>query len=68
MRSLNRHVVHERVAYVVDTAVGSNADAKGLKGHLKALRSSVGEQDPGAGDGRAFAARMGQKIGVKRGG
>ena len=68
MRSLNRHVVNERIALVVDTAVGSNADRKGLKGHLKALRAAVGQEDPNAGDGRAFAARMGQSPGVKRGG
>jgi hypothetical protein len=67
MQSLNRHVVQERISLVVDTAVGSNADTKGLKGHLKALRKSVDEDDPGAGDSRAFAARMGQPLGVKRG-
>lgn len=65
MGSLNRHTVHQRIALVVDTAVGSNADGKGLKAHFKALRKSIGEQDPGAGDMGAFMARFGQKAGKK---
>lgn len=65
MQSLNRHVVQQRIAQVVDTAVGAQGNSKGLKGHLKDLRQAVGLQDPGAKGTNAFKARFG---GVKRGG
>ena len=73
VNSLNRHVVDERVAYVVDTAVGSNASAKGLREHLAALRKAAGAHRPGSGvDGlEAFVqqanAAKGKAAGVKRG-
>jgi hypothetical protein len=60
MGSLNRHVVSQRIALVVDTAVGSNADAKGLKGHLRELRTAVGMDDPNARGAKAFTARFGK--------
>ena len=54
MHSLNRHVVQERIALVVDTSVGSNADAKGIKGHLRSLREAVHLPDPNAKGADAF--------------
>jgi hypothetical protein len=69
MGSLNRHVANERIALVVDTAVGSNADSKGLKSHLKALRKSVGDTGADVTQGvmdfvqQAAKARTGSKRG-----
>ncbi len=73
VNSLNRHIVDERVAYVVDTAVGSNANAKGLREHLGALRKAADAHRPGSGvEGlEAFVAQanaMKRPGGMKRGG
>jgi len=59
MISLNRHVAERRVARVYDTAVGAQGDGKGMKAHVKAIRSAVGQSDPGALGSRAFNARFG---------
>jgi hypothetical protein len=63
MQSLNRHVVQQRIALVIDTAVGSNADSKGLKRHLKDLRQAVGLEVPVVDGATAFKSRFG---GAKR--
>ena len=59
MGSLNRHVASQRVAHVYDTAVGAQGDDKGMKKHVAAIRSAVGQRDPGVRGDREFAARFG---------
>jgi len=72
MRSLNRHVVQERIALVVDTSVGTNATAKALNGHLAALRKSGGVETQSSGvEGLEAFVKEAGKAGrpkVKRGG
>jgi hypothetical protein len=58
MDSINRVVARERIALVVDTSVGSNADAKGIKAHIKSLRESVGDRDPNTKGPEDFKARF----------
>lgn len=41
MGSLNRHVANDRIARVYDTLVGAQANEKGVKAHVKAIRGSV---------------------------
>lgn len=67
MRSLNRHVTNERVALVVDTAVGSNADSKGLKSHIAALRKGTDEDLPGSGvEGLDAFVKEARQAGLKK--
>lgn len=62
MDSLNRHLVEQRIARVVDASVAANADAKGMKEHLGALRKAVGLADPSQLDDGAFKRRFGKGI------
>lgn len=61
MHSLNRHVVQERIALVVDTSVGSNGTEQGIKGHLRSLRAAVDLPDPNAKGPEAFKRAFARK-------
>jgi len=60
--TLNKAEAERRISYVVDTAVGSNADSKTLKGHLKKIREAVELPDPHALGQAEFLKRVGSGI------
>lgn len=62
MGSINRHIVHERVATVYDTAAGAQAQHKGIQSYTKTLRKAVGLKDDTAGDANDFLRDFGKGI------
>lgn len=62
MDSVNRHVVRDRIAAVVDVAVGAQGMSDGIKKHLRALHEAVGLRDPSVGSARDFLRRFGGGI------
>jgi hypothetical protein len=66
MRSLNRHVAAQRVAYVYDTAA-SACDGKAMSAHVKSIRGAVEPKGTQAAEGlQAFIQQAG-KMRSKRG-
>jgi hypothetical protein len=62
MESINRHTIHQRIALVYDTAAGAQAQEKGIKGYVKALRAAVGLKDESAGDATDFLRDFGKGL------
>lgn len=63
MTSLNRVIAEERIAYVVDTAVGAQGMNDGIKTHLADIRKAVGLSSPVPASGtNEFLKRFGKGI------
>jgi len=62
MGSINRHVAEERVALVVDTAVGAQGLNDGIKKHIAEIRKAVGVAPPEVNQSEAFLRKFGKGI------
>lgn len=62
MDSVARTRAEDRVREVVDGSVSTNADGKGMREHLKAIRSGAGLTDPSAKGSRDFLKDFGKGI------